>query len=147
MDGDEIQTKISPFTHHFGKQREEETKCACAKNSRTQIVSQPRWFIPSSPKVLERVISDFTWFSHVFLPYPTGLVNTFRRNTFKAREGKVVIHEAFIGTSHETCRQSVRQESDRPRSLWRCFSDLWQACAMKFAQNSKQKRLNGAEST
>ena len=31
MDGDEIQTKIYPFTHHFGKQREEETKCACAK--------------------------------------------------------------------------------------------------------------------
>ena len=31
MDGDEIQTKLYPFTHHFGKQREEETKCACAK--------------------------------------------------------------------------------------------------------------------
>ena len=42
MDEDEIQTKTYPFTHHFGKQREEETKCACAKNSRTQIVSQPR---------------------------------------------------------------------------------------------------------
>ena len=42
MDGDEIQTKTYPFTHHFAKQREEETKCACAKNSRTQIVSQLR---------------------------------------------------------------------------------------------------------
>ena len=60
MDGDGIQTKIYPFTHHFGKQREEETKCACAKNSRTQIVSQPRCFLPSPPEVLERMISDFT---------------------------------------------------------------------------------------
>ena len=88
----------------------------------------------------DRVIRDSTWFSHVFLPYPI-------QSAFKAREGRVVIHEAFTATRHETCRQPMRQESDRPRSLWRCFSDIWQACAMKFAQNSKQKRLNGAEST
>lgn len=62
MDGDEIQTKIYPFTHHFGKQREEETKCACAKNSRTQITQIVKCirFIPSSPKVLDRVIRDST---------------------------------------------------------------------------------------
>ena len=31
MDGDEIQTKTYPFTHHFGKQREEETKSPVQK--------------------------------------------------------------------------------------------------------------------
>lgn len=92
--------------------------------------------LPKSPIAWLEIPRDF----HMFF-FPT------LQSAFKAREGRVVLYEAFTATPHETCRQPMRQESDRPRSLWRCFSDLWQACAMKFAQNSKQKRLNGAEST
>ena len=69
MDGDEIQTKFYPFTHHFGKQRKEETKCACANILVPRSFHNPDDSSPVLPK------SSIAWLeiprdSHMFF-FPT----------------------------------------------------------------------------